>query len=184
MKKTSKIIIAILLFASLWVFNSCDNLSEIPLNIPIETHFTLSGSETSVHKSVPFCLNQYKEWTDNKDKLNSVSFIATSYWTEEFSPSGLKGTIRLSLKDKTGITLFEVVLPNVSPADYLENPYKITLTSGEVDAFNAYLQRISEDSNCTTPSFIAEMSMTNITGGTPYEIKGKVEIILEAIISQ
>ncbi|NOX65339.1 MAG: hypothetical protein GXO85_05950 [Chlorobi bacterium] len=183
MKKTTKIIIIVALFSSLAIFSGCDKLGNIPLNVPIEIKFTLSGSETSAQETVTFCLNQYQEWNDNKDKIQSVKFLSAAYWTLDYSPSALKGTINAALKDKNGLTLLSINLPNVSPGDYITDGYKIELTKDELDAFNAYLDNLQEDPSCSIPTFTAEISVTNVTGGTPYTIHGKVELILEAEVS-
>ncbi len=183
MKKTLKIILAITMFSFLSLFNGCEDLADIPLNIPIEVEFSLNGSESSAYESVSFCLNQYSEWEDNQDKINSVKFISAGYWTVSFSPSALMGTINASLKDNNGITLFSFTLPDVSPGDYIDNPYKIELTQAEIDYFNDYLNNLQEDPSCSNPTFTAEISVTNITGGTPYTINGKVEMVLEATVS-
>ncbi len=183
MKKTFKIILAITMFSLLSLFNGCEDLADIPLNIPIVVEFTVSGSETSAHESVSFCLNQYQEWEDNKDKIKSINYLSAAYWTISFSPDALVGSINATLKDKNNITLLSFSLPNVSPGDYINNPYKIELTQAEVDYFNDYLNNLQEDPTCSTPSFTAEFNITNISGGTPYTINGKVELILETTVS-
>lgn len=183
MKKALKIILITAVLSTLSLFSGCENLENIPLNIPIAVNFTLSGSETSANESVSFCLNQYKEWNDNKDKIQSVQFLSAAYWTIDYSPSTLKGTINATLKDKNGLTLLTINLPNVSPGDYIKDGFKVELTKDELDAFNAYLSNIKEDANCATPTFTAEVSVSNVTGGTPYTIHGKVELILETEVS-
>ncbi|VAX18179.1 hypothetical protein MNBD_IGNAVI01-1772 [hydrothermal vent metagenome] len=183
MKKASKIILIAAILSSLSLFSGCEDLGNIPLNIPIKVEFTLSGSETSASETVTFCLNQYQEWNDNKDKIQSVKFLSAAYWTLDYSPTALKGTINASLKDQNGLTLFSINLPNTSPGDYISEGYKLELTKDEIDAFNAYLNNLQEDPSCSTPTFTAEISVTNVTGGTPYTIRGKVELILETEVS-
>jgi hypothetical protein len=183
MKKISKIIASLLFITSLMLFSGCDNLSDIPLNIPIGVEFSLSGNETSLEGTTSFCLNQYKEWTDNKDALKSVSFISTSYWTKAVTPSDLSGTINIALKGAAGEPIFNVTMKDVALNTFINKPYKIVLTKAEIDAFNGYLDGIKEGPDCTNPSFTAEINISNITGSTsPYNITGKIEIVLEAVV--
>ncbi len=185
MKKTTKAILLVAMLTSLSLFNGCEDLADIPLNIPIVVEFTINGSETSDFESTSFCLNQYEEWNDNKDKIKSVKFLSAAYWTLDFAPDNLTATISASVKDKNGITLFSFMLTDVSPGDASINPYKIELSSEEIDAFNAYLNNLQEDPTCMTPSFTAQYTVSNVSwsGAEEYTIIGKVEIVLETVVS-
>lgn len=185
MKKTLKTILLITTLASLSLFNGCEDLADIPLNIPFPIEFTITGSETSDSESTSFCLNQYEEWNDNKDKIKSVKFLSAAYWTLDYAPENLTATINASVQDINGITLFSFTLTDVSPGDASINPYKIELSSDEIDAFNAYLNNLQEDPTCMTPSFTAQYTVSNVSwsGTGEYTINGKVEIVLETVVS-
>jgi len=186
MKKATNIIIIAAMFSSLALFSSCDKLENIPLNIPIQKEFTITSSQASASESATFCLNQYKEWNDNKDKIQSVKFLSAAYWTIDFAPDDLKATIGASVKDKNGVTLFAFELKDVSPKDYMgNNGFKIELSQQEIDYFNDYLNNLQEDPTCTIPSFTAEYHVSNVqwSGANEYTLHGKVEIVLETEVS-
>ena len=184
MKKTSKIIFLIATLASFSLFNGCDELGNIELNIPFEIEFTVSGSETSASDKVAFCLNQYEEWQDNKDKIEKANYFKAAYWTIDVDPVALKGNISFVLKDNINNVLISGTLNDVLPADYI-NGIEFEVGQDQIDAFNQYLNEImlNEDPSCQNPSFNAGFSITDITGGTPYDIKCKVELILKAEVS-
>ena len=156
------------------------------MNIPIEKEFTITSSQSSASESATFCLNQYKEWNDNKDKIQSVKFLSAAYWTIDFAPDDLKANIGASVKDKNGITLFSFDLQNVSPKDYMgNNGFKIELSKQEIDYFNDYLNNLKEDPTCMTPSFTAEYHVSNVqwSGSATYTLHGKVEIVLDTEVT-
>lgn len=174
------------MLSSLSLFNGCEDLADIPLNIPFSIELPpLIDSESSAQASTSFCLNQYEEWNDNKDKIQSVKFLSAAYWTTSSSPDDITATINVSVKDNNGITLFADTLPNVSPSDDSINPYKIELSSDEIDVVNAYLNDLKEDPTCMTPTFTAQYTVSNVSwsGSTEYTIIGKVEIVLETVVS-
>ncbi len=181
MKKT---ILLIAMFASLSLFNGCEELGNIELNIPLVIEFNVSGSETEAHDKVAFCLNQYEDWQDNKDKIEKANYFKAAYWTIDVDPVALKGTISFVLKDNIHNVLISGTLHDVSPADYI-NGIKFEVDQGQIDAFNQYLNEImlNEDPSCQNPSFNAGFSITDITGGTPYDIKCKVELVLQTEVS-
>lgn len=190
MKKTLKTILLITTLASLSLFNGCEDLADIPLNIPFSVPINATGSEVPFYGEYKFCLNEYEEWEDNRDEIKSARYISAAFWTtdDDFTPSDLEGTITASLTDKFGKILFEDTLPNTSPAEFrAPNPYKFELTSEEVDEFNAYLDEIlkQEDENCAMgqETFTAVLTVTDVTGDPDYQILGKVEIVIEAMIS-
>ncbi len=184
MKKTTKAILLVAMLTSLSLFNGCEELGNIELNIPLEIEFTVSGSETSASDKVAFCLNQYEEWQDNKDKIEKANYFKAAYWTIDVDPAALKGTISFVLKDNINNILISGTLPNVTPADYTSG-IKIEVGQDQIDTFNQYLNEImlKEDPSCQNPSFNAGFSITDITGGTPYDIKCKVELILQTEVS-
>lgn len=185
--KITKTILLIFLVSSLALFNGCDQLENFEVNIPIEVTFHVSGDNAAdASETITFCLNQYDEWNDNKENLQSVKYLKAAYWTMGYSPAALMGTISFALYDNSGTLLISGTLPNVSPGDYINSPLEFELTSIQVEAFNTYLSEIrnSEDPSCMVPSFTAVGSITGVSGTTGlYDLAGKVELVLAAEVS-
>ena len=188
MKKITKSVLIIFLLSSLSFFYGCDQLENFELNIPFEINFTVSGDDAADDsETIEFCLNQYDEWNDNKDRIVGVRYLKAAYWTVDYSPTTLKGTISFALYDKDDNILMERTLQNVSPGEYEEpTPYEFELSNEEIDNFNAYLSsiRTTEDPSCQNHSFKAIGSISGLTGTTgDYMVEGKVKLILAAEIS-
>lgn len=186
MKKITKAILIIFLFSSLSFFNSCDELGNIPLNIPFNAPITAEGTDVPFYGEYKFCLNRYEEWQNHREDIQSARYISAAFWTNSYSPSDLKGTITAALIDKNGKVLFSESLPNASPGDFMApNPYKFDLTKEEIDELNAYLGQIlqEESPDCNPETFTARLTVTDVTGNSPFIIDGKVEIVIEAEIS-
>ena len=172
----------IILFLGLTFLNSCDELNNLPLNIPVVVNFSTSGSNTSLSENTSFWLSSVQEWRDNQENINSASFVSAAYWTLAPTTAGLQGDINISLSDEAGNLLFSVDIPNYKAADNINKPYTLSLDQNEIQAFNDYLSTIGSDGN--DHSFIASLSVTNITGAsTPYTLTGKVEVVLEADVN-
>ena len=184
MKKTSKIIFLMAALASISLFNGCEEIGNIELNVPLVIKFNVSGSETSASDKVAFCLNEYPEWQDNKDKIEKANYFKAAYWTIKVDPVALKGNISFVLKDNINNVLISGTLNDVSPADYMDGK-EFEVGQAQIDTFNQYLNDImlKEDPSCQNPSFNAGFSITDITGGTPYDIDCKVELILKTEVS-
>jgi len=183
MKKNIKKIIFTFLATSLIMLTSCDELSQLLLNIPLPIEFSASGTNTSISETEFFCLTQYSEWRDNQDDIESANFLAASYWTLDGSSPNLRGNVSFSLFDGFGGLLFTVNLGNITAADYLENPYELSLNADQIQAFDAVLSNLADNDAC----FTATLSVTDITGDTnasgEYVLNGKVEIVLETDVN-
>ena len=184
--KISKIILLIFMFSGLMFFNGCDELENFELNIPLEIYPpTISGDDAAdASETVEFCLNQFEEWNDNKDKIVKAEYLDAAYWTIDYSPTEIRGTLSFTLYDRSGGFLVGGSLPDVSPGDYMMGgkALKIVIPQEQIDDFNAYLKEIrnSEDPECFNPSFTAVASVSNITGTTgTYSIDCKIEIVLK-----
>ncbi|MBK7980246.1 MAG: hypothetical protein IPK06_09680 [Ignavibacteriae bacterium] len=86
----------------------CDELNNLPLNIPIVVNFSTSGNNTTISESQSFCLSDYDKWQENQEKLKSATFVSAAYWTESTS-AGLQGDINVNLSDQFGNTLFRLL---------------------------------------------------------------------------
>ena len=185
--KLTKTILSIFLFSSLLFFNGCDQLENFELNIPLELYPpTISGDDAAdASETIEFCLNQFDEWNDNKDKIVKAEYLDAAYWTIDYSPTEIRGTLSFALYDRSGGFLVGGSLPNVSPGDYMmgDQALKIVIPQEQIDDFNAYLSEIrnSEDPYCDVPSFTAVASISDVTGTTgDYSVDCKIEVVLKA----
>ena len=59
------------IFAGISFSGGCDELNNLPLNIPIVVNFSTSGNNTTISESQSFCLSDYDKWQENQEKLNN-----------------------------------------------------------------------------------------------------------------
>ncbi len=181
MKLYIKKITLFTLFMSLTVFNGCDELNNLPLNIPIKFSFSKTGSNTTINENQSVWLSSVQDWRDNQENINSASFISAAYWTIKPTSEGLQGDVNVSLSDESGKLLFSINIPNYKAADNLDKPYTLKLNQNQIQAMDDYLSLIGKDGN--DHSFTASLTVSNITGASsPYTISGKVEVVLQADI--
>lgn len=178
LKKFSFIVIAI----SFFFVTSCDELSELTLNVPLPIEFHTSGSNTSLSESEYFCLSQYEDWRENQEDIESAKFLTASYWTLDATPN-LTGNVSFSLYNEFGGLLFTVNLGRITVADYIDNPFELELTESQIQILDDYLSDLAAQNKC----FQSTLSVTGITGDTNiqgnYELSGKVEIVLETEVN-
>ncbi|MBK7104126.1 MAG: hypothetical protein IPH62_02440 [Ignavibacteriae bacterium] len=158
----------------------CDELNNLPVNIPIVVNFSTSGNNTTISESENFCLSDYEKWRENQDKVQSATYLSAAYWTESAS-AGLQGDINVQLSDQFGNIIFSVVLNNYKAADNIDKPFTLELTESEIQALNDYLELLSENDN--DQCFNSSLTISDITGTTtPYQLTGRVEIVIEAAV--
>lgn len=181
MKRIILNVIALGLFSLLFIGSSCDDLNNLPVNVPVVVNFSTSGSNTTLTESQQFCLSDYQEWKDNQDGVNGASFVKIAYWTES-ATAGLQGDITVSLSDQFGNQLFAVTLENVKAADYIDNPFAITLEEAQIQAIDDYLSVIGTDQNDLC--FSGSLTISNISAdSSPYQLSGRVEMVIEADVT-
>lgn len=172
-----------LLTMSVFIFTSCDELSQLALNIPLPIEFSARGSNTTISETEQFCLSDYQEWRDNMENVESVKFLKASYWTLDGSTPNLKGNVSFTLLNEVGNTIFIVDLGNITAADYLSNPFELQLTEDQVAALDDYLSVLAFNDRC----FTSILTVTNVTGDTNMSgervLNGKVEIVLETDVA-
>lgn len=178
MKNILKKITLLLVLVSFFTFSGCDELSELTVNVPLAIEFSTSGNSDSPSNPDYFCLSQYEEWRDNQEDVESVKFLTASYWTISASEN-LTADLQFTLAQNDGTPIFSITMNNVVAADYLENAYELTLTEVEIEALDSYLEFLADNDQC----FNSNWSVTNISGNSPYQLTGKVEIVLEADVS-
>lgn len=166
------------IFVGISFSGGCDELNNLPLNIPIVVNFSTSGNNTTISESQSFCLSDYDKWQENQEKLKSATFVSAAYWTESTS-AGLQGDINVNLSDQFGNTLFSVTLNNFKASDNIDKPFTLELSEAQIQALNTYLGSISENGN--DQCFNASITISDISGtSTPYQLVGRVEIVIEA----
>ena len=164
------------IFISSVLFNGCilDALDTITQNIPISQEFNIISSQSSYTQSETIDLSSSSTYQRFEDKIQSIQFVRAEYRTAGVVPGDLKGNITVSLKDNNGNTLFSVPLGQISPADYQNTPYELTLTSSQISLVNAYLSTLSNK------IFQATISITNIrSSSVPYNLNGVIDIVFE-----
>ncbi|MFZ1291990.1 MAG: hypothetical protein WAR79_17970 [Melioribacteraceae bacterium] len=158
----------------------CDELNNLPVNVPIVVNFSTSGNNTTISESENFCLSDYEKWRDNQDKVQSATYVSAAYWTESAS-AGLQGDINVKLTDQFGNTLFSVTLNNYKAADNIDKPFTLELTETQIQALDDYLNLLSENGN--DQCFNSSLTISDISGtSTPYQLTGRVEIVIEAAV--
>lgn len=173
--------ITLLIFgASLLLFTSCDELSQLPINVPVSIEFTSSGTNTSLTETNYFCLSDYEEWRDNQDDIQSVTFLTASYWTLDGSSPNLRGDLVFTLLNASGTAIFTFDFGTITAANYEDTAFELQLTAAQIQALDDYLSDLAVNDKC----FQSVLTITNITGDTniqgQYVLNGKVEIVLEA----
>ncbi|GEM_PF-4381181 len=181
MKKNKLLLNGFLLLAVLIFSSACDVLDTIktfPVNIPMSVTFSTSGSNSSMVQSSTFCVNQNETYLQYKDDISELTYVEAAIRTISYSPSDVRGDIVLKVYDPLGNVLFKEVLEDVSPGDYMNTPYVITLNTDEFNTLNSYLQQALESGGdiCMT----AEFSMNITQGSAPYSFEGALDIAFEA----
>ncbi len=181
MNKIIKSCSFLILFIIAVSFNSCDSFESFPINVPIAVTINTSGNNTTISESTSFCLMDFSEYQDYRDDMQSVQYVTAAFRTVSAS-QGLTGDIVVTLQESpSGTILFQITIPNVQPADYIQNPYVIQLGPNEVTLINLFLGSIDFSNPLSDVCFTATLSVQNISGGsTPYSLQGVVEIVFEA----
>ncbi len=181
MKYLNKIVL-LFLTSSLLFFSGCDELSQLTLNVPLVINFGTSGPNTSTEDTEYFCLSDYTDWEENQDDIESAKFLTASYWTLDATPN-LEGNVTVYLYDSNGSVIFTYNLGTITAADYIDEPFELTLTQAQIDVFDGVLSNLSGNNGC----FTSKLTVTNITGTTNssgnYVLNGKVEIVLETEVN-
>ncbi|MCB9259567.1 MAG: hypothetical protein H6612_09455 [Ignavibacteriales bacterium] len=165
------------LFASFSFFNGCDELTNLPINVPMVFPISTSGTNTTLTESASACLSQFDDWQQYQEDIQSATFVSAAYWTESAS-SGLTGNVNVTVSDNLGNVLFSVSIPNYAASSNIDQPYTLELTENEIIAFNDYLSQVGDSGD---RCFNASLTISNITGNsTPYSLTGRVEVVVEA----
>lgn len=150
-------------FASMaFYFNGCilDAFNTLTQELPYSQNISIAGTENSVEKSQTVDLNENDFYNNNKSKIESIEFVKLAYKTKSVSPANLEGTIKLTVKQSNGTTIFSKTIPGAKPSDYLVNPYELPISAAEMQLMNLYLSSLSNR------QFTATVSVQTSTQGT------------------
>jgi hypothetical protein len=175
-----KISASVFLLFLMIAWNGCDEFNKLPLNIPFTLTVHLTGSDNTISDSSDlFCLTQDSQtYQKYQDKINSLHFIEAAYRTISVVPTDLSGNITVALKDGNDNVLFQYVIPNATPADYMKpnSPYVLQLNQTQIDFINQYLSTLLNSGAC----FYATVTVDNINGQPPYTLDGAIDMVIEA----
>lgn len=182
MNKISKILLS-LFFASLMFLNGCDELNNLPLNIPSEPiYFSSTGQNNFSFDDGTFCLSQSEEWRDNVNDIESVSFVEASFWSDAGTTPGLTGDIKLTVREGSanGTEIFTWNYEGLVAAAHQDSALAITLTEEEKSKMNSYLENFDTLGDLC---FYGSLETSNITGqGPPFTVNAHVIFVIEAIV--
>lgn len=177
MKKVYKIFFGLFIVSSLFLINSCDPFEDFYLPLSMDTDLNTYGAGSTIDIISDFCLSDFEDYNDNKDKLEEIRYLSSAYLTMS-ATQGLQGSnLVLSLYGGNGSTLlFQYTLQTFKAADYINNPLEIKLTQQEINNLNQYLSD-PEINNC----FRARLQVSNVQyqGTPPYYFNGKIEFLTE-----
>jgi hypothetical protein len=177
MKIFYKIIFGFFVITSLFLFNSCDPFVDFYLTLSLNTDLNTIGAGTTIDIQSDFCLNDFDDYNDNKDKLEEIRYLSSAYLTMS-ATQGLQGSnlvLTLYQGDKSTV-LFQYTQQSFVAADYINKPLEIKLTQQDINNLNQYLSN-PEINNC----FQARLQISNVQyqGALPFYLNGKVEFLTE-----
>jgi hypothetical protein len=177
MKQVYKILFGFFILSALFVFNSCDPFEDFYLTLAMDTDLSTLGIGTTIDITNNFCLSDFEDYNDNKDKLEEIRYLSSAYLTTS-ATQGLQGSnLILTLYEGDGSTiLFQYTQPTFVAADYINKPLEIKLTQQDINNLNQYLSN-PEVNNC----FQARLQISSVQyqGAPPYFLNGKVEFLTE-----
>lgn len=157
-----KLLCTVVLASMAFYFNGCilDAFDTLTQELPYSQNISITGTENSVERSQSVDLNENDFYNSNKDKIQSIEFVKLAYKTKSVSPANLDGTIKLTVKQSNGTTIFSKTIPGAKPSDYLVNPYELPISAAEMQLMNLYLSSLSNR------QFTATVSVQTSTQGT------------------
>lgn len=164
----------------LFFAGSCNDINNLPLNMPLQIPFNKTGNAQQVLESQYYCLDSNQTYRDYRDKINKISFARASWRTISIKTNGISdttglvtGTMTVTLKSGTQ-TLFSFPINNIKPANYIKTPLTIALTQAQIQAVTSLIQEPS------TRCFTAEINL-QISSATnpPYQLVGYLDLLFE-----
>jgi hypothetical protein len=176
-------LLILLIFGSLFL-QSCDILENFFLNLPLKQPITSTGNGPTISETENICLSDYQAYEDNIEDIQSVSYLSALYRTldtPQLTPALSGSNINVALRDGNGNLLFTKNLPTANADDYIDTPYELELTAGEIALLNGYLELYKDPNLWNTVCFMATITVDNVSGssGPPFTLTGQVELLLE-----
>lgn len=180
--KTTKIVSLLTIFIIPFIFNGCDFINKLPINVPVTFDFQMTGaglSQTSI-----ICMGEADSYLDYQGDIKKLSLLRIIYRTNSGEnsvvPEQIQGFFQVIIKrNDNKQVLIDKQVPNLKPIDYKKPnlPYELILTPEETELVNMYLNENINDNPC----FETTVTLLNITGGLPpYHLSGHVDVLIEA----
>ncbi len=154
-----------------------DALDTINLNMPISQEFNITGTvpPTSYTQSQTIDLSNSSTYQRYQNKIQSISFLTAEFRAKSTpNPPDLSGDVTITLKQSDGTVLFSCPLGNIKPADYVNSPYQLVLTSAQISFLNAYLSILSNK------VFVATISITNISSSSlTFNLNAVIDVVFK-----
>lgn len=166
---------AVLITAFL-LMSGCDMFDNLPINAPFSVPVIVDGSTNPVIKEQNFCLDQYENYQNISDQINTLTYLEGALRIDSVSSPNLVGNITVMLQTQAGQNLFSFVLNNVNPSNYKTNPYVFPLTTEQVQALNVYVGNL--DNKC----FNAYIRVDVTQGQAPYYVGAYIDLVFEAVL--
>jgi hypothetical protein len=181
MNKIIKSFVLVFAVALFFISNSCDKFDTFPLNVPFSIDVSTSGNSNPTDATpVTYCLTQSQTYQDYVNDIVKLTFVEAAWRTTSVS-NITKGDVTVTLKIKNGTILFQKVLSDVNPSDYIKpkSPYILNLAPTEIDLLNKYLEtyRVNPQS---APCLEASLQAFVTSGNPPYSLVGIVDMVVEA----
>jgi hypothetical protein len=176
MKILYKIFLGSIIITSFFLSNSCDPFEDFYVNLVMNTDLNTPIVGDSINVSSSFCLSDFDDYKDNKDKLEEIRYLSSAYLTISATQDLQGNNMVLNLYEGDGSTLlFQYTLPTFRAADYINKPLEIKITQQEINNINQYLSD-PDVNNC----FRAQLRVSNVQyqGTQPY-LNAKVEFLTE-----
>ncbi|MGE5795128.1 MAG: hypothetical protein ACM34N_00005, partial [Ignavibacteria bacterium] len=119
------------------------------------------------------CLSASEAYQEYQDNAESITYLKAQYRTLSISDNSVEGTIYIRVLDSSRDTIINFTETNFAPADYISNAFTITLEQNEIQAFNTYLNSLSDDQKC----FSVLITVTGING--TQTLNGAVDVVFE-----
>jgi hypothetical protein len=174
-----KLIPSLLLLFLFSMFIGCDELQTLPSNVPIVFPFLDESDNTNFYDTSTVCIENVKILADNQEKIKKIEFINAGYWTDSATP-GLNGDLSFAVMTSDGTPIIGINLPNVSLEDYKTAPYRLKLSDNEIQFLESYLKKFINENECFTS--IININNIKVDQGVQKQVKGKIEILVEAEI--
>lgn len=169
-------IVLFILLLSMFLTN-CDPFEDLYVILSLNTELNTIATDSTVDISSYFCLNDFEDYKDNKDKLVEVRYLSSVYLTLS-ATQGLQGNkLVLSFYQANEDSLiFQFTQQSFLASDYINEPLEIKLSQQDINDLNRYLSN-AELYNCFQTRL--QIFEVQYQGPSPYFLNSKVEFLTE-----